>query len=102
MCDCAILDGVVHWLDALNNADVGVSGGRDTATDTISLLDRIYDVCFPGPLGRGRRNALRPFLDNAAAAAKLDVQIALTDGLIDQIVYRLYRLSEEQVEVEEV
>ena len=57
---------------------------------------------FPDPSDEGVRNALRPFLDNAAAAAELDVQIALTDGLIDQIAYRLYGLSEEQVEVEEV
>lgn len=46
-------------------------------------------------------NALRPFLDNAAAAADLDAQIDFTDRLVDQIVYRLYGLSEEEAVVEE-
>jgi hypothetical protein len=41
-------------------------------------------------------DALRPFLQNAQAAAELDRQIEFTDELIDRIVYRLYGLSEEE------
>ena len=52
-----------------------------------------------------------PLLDNARAAAKLDWQIAFTDGpdpwaplrigVIDRIVYRLYGLTDEEVAVVE-
>jgi uncharacterized protein Yka (UPF0111/DUF47 family) len=99
--DCSEAEAglVVHWLDALNDADSGFSGYRDTATKTIPLLDRIYDIRFPDP--DYCRDALGSFLRNAAEAAELDREIAFTDGLIDQIVYRLYGLSEDGVGVVE-
>ena len=101
--DCTEIEAglVVHWLQTLNDTDAGFSGYRDNATKTNSLLDRIYDVRLPDPSDDGVANALRPFLDNAAAAAELDAQVVFTDGLIDQIVYRLYGLSEEEVAVVE-
>ena len=105
---CTLRDGpaleaglVVHWLDALNDADAGFSGYRDTATKTISLLDRLYDLRLPDPSAGDVADALRPFLDNAQAAAELDRQIEFTDGLIDRIVYRLYGLTDEEVAVVE-
>jgi hypothetical protein len=45
-------------------------------------------------------DAHRPFL-NDADAAELGAQIEFTDTLIDQIVYQLYGLSEEEVAVVE-
>ena len=101
--DCSEIEAglVVHWLDALNDADAGFSGYRDTATKTISLLDRLYDLRLPDPSTDDVTDALRPFLDNAQQAAALDRQIAFTDGLIDQIVYRLYGLTDEEVAVVE-
>ena len=101
--DCSELEAglVVHWLAALNDAESGFSGYRDTATKTISLLDRLYDLRLPDPSDEDVRDALRPFLDNAAAAADLDVQIEFTDGLIDRVVYRLYGLSDTEVAVVE-
>jgi hypothetical protein len=101
--DCTEIEAglVVHWLAALNDADSGFSGYRDTATKTISLLDRLYDLRLPDPSDEDVRDALRPFLDNAAAAADLDVQIEFTDGLIDRVVYRLYGLSDAEVAVVE-
>lgn len=90
-----------HWLQALNDyrKPSGFSNYRDTATKTISLLDRIYDARFPDP--ESNRDALRRFLDNAEAAADLDAQIDFTDRLIEQIVYRLYGLSKGEVAVVE-
>jgi hypothetical protein len=101
--DCTELEAglVVHWCDALNDADAGFSGYRDNATKTNSLLDRLYDARLPNPAGDGVTDALRPFLDNAQQAAELDRQIAFTDGLIDRIVYRLYGLSDDEVAVVE-
>lgn len=49
---------------------------------------------FSRPSEEDVQDALRPFLDNAEQDAELDRQIAFTDGLIDQIVYRLYGLSD--------
>jgi hypothetical protein len=99
--DCTELEAglVVHWCDALNDADAGFSGYRDNATKTNSLLDRLYDARLPNPADDGVTDALRPFLDNAQQAAELDRQIAFTDGLIDRIVYRLYGLSDDEVAV---
>lgn len=99
--DCTEIEAglVVYWLDALNDADSGFSGYRDNATKTNSLLDRIYDLRLPDPSDESVADALRPFLDNVQAASDLDQQIAFTDGLIDQIVYRLYGLSGEEVAV---
>ena len=90
---------VVHWLDALNDADSGFSSYRDNATKTNSLLKRIHDARFPDPSDEDIQNALRPFLQNAKEATELDRQIAFTDGLIDQVVYRLYGLSDEEIAV---
>ena len=101
--DCTEIEAglVVHWLRALNDADSGFSAYRETATKTISLLDRLYDLRLPDPNDDRVADALRPFLDNAQAAAELDRQIAFTDELIDQIVYRLYGLTDEEEAVVE-
>jgi len=101
--DCTEIEAglVVHWLDALNDADSGFSGYRDNATKTNSLLDRIYAARVPAPSEDGVQDALLPFLRNAQEAAELDRQIAFTDGLIDRVVYRLYGLSDEEVAVVE-
>ncbi|MCS3697192.1 BREX-1 system adenine-specific DNA-methyltransferase PglX [Salinibacter ruber] len=99
--DCTEIEAglIGHWLDALNAADSGFSSYRDNATKTNSLLDRIYDARFPDPSENSVQDALRPFLQNAQEAAKLDRQIAFTDRLIDRIVYRLYGLSDEEIAV---
>ncbi|MCS4139530.1 hypothetical protein GGQ13_002985 [Salinibacter ruber] len=101
--DCMEIEAglVVHWIGALNDADSGFSGYRDNATKTNSLLDRIYDAYFPDSSDNTVQDALRPFLQNAKEAAELDRQIVFTDGLIDQIVYRLYGLSDEEIAVVE-
>ena len=71
--DCTEIETglVVHWLQALNDADAGFSGYRDTATKTISLLDRIYDIRFPDPSSSSTQNALKSFLDNVISYLSL-------------------------------
>jgi hypothetical protein len=44
---------------------------------------------------------MHSFLESAQAGAALDRQITFADDLIDQIVYRLYGLSDEEVAVVE-
>ena len=101
--DCSTLEAdlVAHWVEALNDADAGFSGYRDTATKTISLLNRIYDIRFPNPSNSSTQNALKPFFDNVEEAEQLDEQITFTDQLIDDVVYRLYDLTEEEIAVVE-
>jgi len=101
-CDKIETGLVVHWLRALNDKGNGFSGYRDNATSRdYSLLDRTFNIRLPDPSDDSVRDALRPFLNNAEAAAELDAQIGFTDALIDQIVYRLYGLTDGEVAVVE-
>jgi hypothetical protein len=86
---------VKDWLHALSDRGDGFSGYRDNATKTNSLRDRILDIHFPDP--EANAASLRPFLNNAKTAADLDRRIRFTDRLIDQIVYRIYGLSDDEV-----
>ena len=92
---------VVHWIDVLNAHGSGYGGYRHKATKTISLLDRLHAARFPDPTDSAIARQLRPFLDNAADAARLDRHLAFTDALIDRIVYRLYGLTDEEIAVVE-
>jgi hypothetical protein len=90
---------VKHWLQALNGRGDGFSSYRDNATKTNSLRDRILDIQFPDP--EANAASLRPFLDNAKAASEFDRRIRFTGTVIDQVVYRLYGLSDKEIDVVE-
>ncbi len=92
---------VVHWMDVLNAHGSGYGGYRANATKTNSLLDRIHAARLPDPSDDAIQRSLRPFLDNATEAARLDAHLTFTDTLIDQIVYRLYGLTDGEVAVVE-
>ncbi len=87
-----------HWLNVLSErtmSDSTFAGYRANATTNISLRDRLFDARFPD-LDQ-RLTELAPFFRDAKEAAELDRQIEFTDELIDQIVYRLYGLSDEEI-----
>ena len=44
---------------------------------------------------------LEPFFQNSEEAVQLESRIEFTDELIDQIVYQLYGLTDEEVSVAE-
>jgi hypothetical protein len=91
-----------HWLNVLSErtmSDSTFAGYRANATTNISLRDRLFDARFPD-LDQ-RSTELAPFFRDAKEAAELDRQIEFTDSLIDQIVYRLYGLSDEEIAVVE-
>lgn len=79
--DCTEVEAglVVHWCEALNDADSGFSGDRDNATKTNSLLDRFYDVRFPDPSDDGMAHALRSFL-NIDDAEAYEVEFVTGEG----------------------
>lgn len=77
----------------------GFAGFRENATKTISLLDRLKAIRLPklddvtGDLER--------YLEAKRRADELDEKIEKTDELIDEIVYELYGLDEEEIEIVE-
>lgn len=73
----------------------GFAGFRDNATTNISLVDRIEDLKLP-KLSRVEED-LRRFCEAKAEAKELDEQIEFTDRLIDQLVYRLYGLTANEI-----
>jgi hypothetical protein len=87
-----------YWLEALNGYGSGFSDYRTNATQNISLLDRLLATRLPDP---SDSPLLDSFLDTARDAEALDAKIAFTDRLIDQIVYRLYGLTDDEVAVVE-
>ena len=72
---------------------------RDTATITNSLVDRLEALTLPDP--DEVAEDLDRYLDAKERAEELDEKIQRTDDLIDEIVYELYGLTDEEIEVVE-
>jgi len=76
-----------------------VSQDAGTATKTNSLVDRLRKVTLPrvDDVAEG----LESYTETKERADKLDEKIKRTDDLIDEIVYELYGLTEEEIEIVE-
>ncbi|AGB37023.1 Eco57I restriction-modification methylase domain-containing protein [Natronococcus occultus] len=83
---------------AINEAG-GFANFRETATKTNSLVDRLRKLTLPaiGEVQEGLEN----YLETKARAEELAEKIEKTDQLIDEIVYELYGLTEEEIEIVE-
>ncbi len=77
----------------------GFAGFRETATKTNSLSDRLKAMQLPDP--DDVVDDLRRYVDNRERAVELDEKIKKTDQLIDEIVYDLYDLTDEEIEIVE-
>jgi hypothetical protein len=77
----------------------GFAGFRETATKTNSLVDRLERLTLPAP--GDVESGLERYLETKERAEELDRKIEKTDELIDQIVYELYGLTEEEIEIVE-
>ncbi|MBS1264182.1 MAG: hypothetical protein MAG715_01384 [Methanonatronarchaeales archaeon] len=77
----------------------GFADFRETATKTKSLIDRLEALTLPRL--SDVEDGLERFLEVKAEAEELDEKIQKTDELIDQIVYELYGLTEEEIAVVE-
>jgi type II restriction/modification system DNA methylase subunit YeeA len=79
--------------------DDEIAGFRANATKTNSLVDRLKGITLPDPddvaddLGR--------YIETKERADELDAKIEETDRLIDEIVYDLYDLTDEEIEIVE-
>jgi type I restriction-modification system DNA methylase subunit len=77
----------------------GYAGFRDGATKTISLLDRLESLTLPAL--DDVRDGIEDYRDAVERAEELDEKIERTDALIDEIVYELYGLTDEEIEIVE-
>lgn len=77
----------------------GFAGFRGTATKTMSLIDRLEQLTLPSL--DDVRDGLERFIRVKRRARELDEKIRRTDEFIDQIVYRLYGLTEEEIRIVE-
>ncbi|GGN11077.1 Eco57I restriction-modification methylase domain-containing protein [Halarchaeum nitratireducens] len=83
---------------AVAEAD-GFAGFRDNATKTNSLVDRLKAITLPDPDDVAAD--LERYAETRERAAELDEKIEETDRLIDEIVYDLYDLTKEEIEIME-
>ena len=76
-----------------------IGGFRDNATKTNSLIDRLKGMTLPDP--DDVADDLRRYIETKERADELDEKIEKTDQLIDEIVYDLYDLTDEEIEIVE-
>jgi hypothetical protein len=72
---------------------------RDNATKTNSLIDRLKGMTLPDP--DDVSEDLQRYVETKERADELDEKIEKTDQLIDEIVYDLYDLTDEEIEIVE-
>ena len=77
----------------------GFAGFRETATKTNSLVDRLKAITLPKT--DDVANEIGHYLETKARADELEAKIEQTDQLIDEIVYELYGLTDEEIEIVE-
>lgn len=77
----------------------GFANFRETATKTNSLIDRLKALTLPDP--DDVADDLNRYMDTVERAEELDEKIEKTDQLIDEIVYELYGLTDEEIEIVE-
>ncbi|MBO4246810.1 N-6 DNA methylase [Halomicrobium sp. IBSBa] len=77
----------------------GFADFRETATKTNSLVDRLRKLTLPAV--DDVRAGLESYTETVERAEELDAKIEQTDELIDEIVYELYGLTDEEIEIVE-
>ncbi|MDL0130440.1 TaqI-like C-terminal specificity domain-containing protein [Halobacterium salinarum] len=77
----------------------GFADFRETATKTNSLVDRLRKLTLPAV--DDVQSGLESYTETVERAEELEAKIKRTDGLIDEIVYELYGLTDEEIEIVE-
>jgi len=77
----------------------GFANFHKTATKTKSLLDRLEELTLPKL--EDVEDGLKKYLEVKKNADELDEKIQKIDELIDQIVYKLYGLTDEEIQIVE-
>lgn len=92
-------DLIEHFVPVAVDEAGGFANFRETATKTISPLDRLKAIELPAI--NEVADDLENYLRTKERAEELDEKIEKTDELIDEIVYELYGLTEEEIEIVE-
>ncbi|TKX55501.1 restriction endonuclease [Halorubrum sp. SP3] len=92
-------DLIEHFVPVAVDEAGGFANFRETATKTNSLIDRLKAIEVPDV--DDVADDLENYLDTKERAAELDAKIEQTDRLIDEIVYELYGLTDEEIEIVE-
>ncbi len=92
-------DLIEHFVPVAVDEAGGFANFRETATKTNSLIDRLKAIELPDV--DDVADDLENYLRTKERAEELDEQIEHTDQLIDEIVYELYGLTEEEIEIVE-
>jgi hypothetical protein len=77
----------------------GFADFRKNATKTNSLIDRLRALTLPRV--DDVRDGLADYIETKERAEELEAKIERTDDLIDDIVYELYGLTDEEIEIVE-
>jgi type II restriction/modification system DNA methylase subunit YeeA len=77
----------------------GFADFRETATKTNSLVDRLRKLTLPAV--DDVQAGLESYTETVERAEELAAKIERTDDLIDEIVYDLYELTDEEIEIVE-
>ena len=77
----------------------GFADFRETATKTNSLVDRLRKLTLPAL--SDVEAGLDSYIQTKERAEELEKKIERTDDLIDEIVYELYGLTDEEIEIVE-
>jgi hypothetical protein len=72
----------------------GFAGFRETATSTNSLIDRLASLTLPDV--ESCRSGLERFVDVKARSEEIQERVREAEGQIDDLVYTLYDISEEE------
>jgi hypothetical protein len=77
----------------------GFAGFRESVTKTNSLIDRLQKLTLPSIADV--ETGLEQYREAKQRADELEDKIQRTDDLIDEIVYELYGLTDEEIEIVE-
>jgi hypothetical protein len=90
---------IEHFVPVAVDEAGGFANFRETATKTNSLIDRLKAIELPDV--NDVADDLENYLQTKERAEELDEKLEQTDALIDEIVYELYGLTDEEIEIVE-
>jgi len=92
-------DLIEHFVPLAVEEAGGFAEFRETATKTNSLVDRLRDMTLPRVADV--ESGLESYIETKERADVLEGKIERTEELIDEIVYELYELTDEEIEIVE-
>ncbi|WP_058826562.1 Eco57I restriction-modification methylase domain-containing protein [Haloferax sp. Q22] len=92
-------DLLVEFVDYATNEGDGFAGFRETATKRNSLVDRLGEIIMPSL--QDVESDLEIYLDQKESVRELDARHDRLFKFLNRIVYELYELEEEKIEMVE-